>query len=72
MKSVKLLLISVTFLAGASAGRAAAAKAPKRPNVLFIASDDMWPQLGCYGDPTVKLPQLDARAKRGMVLQRRR
>ena len=41
-----------------------------RPNVLFIASDDMRPQLGCYGDPTVKSPQLDALAKRGVVFER--
>jgi iduronate 2-sulfatase len=46
-----------------------AAVAVERPNVLFIASDDMRPQLGCYGDPTVKSPQLDALARRGVVFQ---
>lgn len=44
--------------------------AAERLNVLFIASDDMRPQLGCYGDTTVKSPHLDALAKRGMVFQR--
>lgn len=33
----------------------------RRPNVLFIATDDLCPQLGCYGDPLVKSPNLDRR-----------
>ena len=42
----------------------------RRPNILFIVSDDMRPQLGCYGDKVVKSPNLDALAARGMVFQR--
>lgn len=46
-----------------------AAAAPK-PNVLMIAIDDMRPQLGCYGDPTVKSPHMDRLAARGLLFTR--
>ena len=46
------------------------AAAEPRLNVLFIASDDMRPQLGLYGDPVVKSPHLDRLAARGTAFER--
>ena len=41
-----------------------------RPNVLFIAVDDLRPELGCYGNDLVKTPNVDRLADRSVVFQR--
>ncbi len=43
------------------------AQQKKRPNVLFIAIDDLKPILGCYGDKLIQTPNIDRLAKMGTV-----
>lgn len=62
-----LLITALTALAGCSA--TSGAKANKY-NVLFIAVDDLRPELGCYGTPIIQSPNIDALAKAGTLFNR--
>jgi len=62
------MLTRRTFLAASTAPLLAAPA--RRPNVLFIAADDMNTALGCYGHPIVKTPHVDALARRGVRFDR--
>lgn len=39
---------------------------PRQPNILWISTEDMSPRLGCYGDNTIKTPNIDRLASRGV------
>ena len=47
----------------------APALAAERPNILFLAVDDLRPEIGAYGASHMKTPNIDAIAARGMIFQ---
>jgi len=42
----------------------------KRPNILWLIAEDLSPDLGCYGTPEVRTPNLDRLAAEGMRFTR--
>lgn len=48
----------------------ASAMAAGKPNILFIAVDDLRPQMGCYGEAWMKTPRMDQLAGQGMRFER--
>lgn len=67
MKSIRIKIYTL-FLTLAIAGLFnSAAYADDRPNILFIAIDDMKPLIGAYGNMDIKTPTLDSIAAQGMV-----
>lgn len=58
--------LPLALAAGIPRSRAAQSKT----NVLFIAVDDLRPQLGCYGHPRIHSPHIDRLASRGLRFDR--
>ncbi|MBN1912441.1 MAG: sulfatase [Pirellulales bacterium] len=74
---VNLAVIGLFFLGcvpllstGAEKQKEPEAKKPGRYNVLFIAIDDLRPELGCYGASHMKTPNIDRLASQGTLFGR--
>ena len=70
MKRTFCIFTVLLLMPLASLHAADATKPTKRLNVLFIAVDDLRPELGCYGKEYIKSPNIDRIAARGMVFNR--
>ncbi|CAN5905238.1 sulfatase [soil metagenome] len=74
--NIPILLVVLAFLAGCAqydkrqSNEQGAEKSEKPLNVLFIAVDDLRPQLNCYGDSLSVSPNIDALAANGLLFER--
>ena len=69
MKSTLSLFVRAACLALPlwSGSRALAAD---KPNILWVTSEDHGPEMGCYGDPNARTPNVDALAAKGMIFKK--
>jgi arylsulfatase A-like enzyme len=71
MKATIHLLLALSATASVSClNRQQNETAPEKPNILFIAVDDLRPELGCYGETHIHSPNIDRLAAEGTRFDR--
>ncbi|EMI20800.1 Iduronate-2-sulfatase [Rhodopirellula maiorica SM1] len=68
--SIAVLLACCSAFADNAADVSDGDRSASMPNVLFIAVDDLRPELGCYGSEIAITPNLDALASDGLLFNR--
>ncbi|MCU0461201.1 MAG: sulfatase [Bacteroidales bacterium] len=63
---LKIKPILLTGFASLLVTGIAGQQSQKRPNILWISTEDMSPHLGCYGDKVAKTPNIDRLASQGI------
>lgn len=69
MKTAAAILLAVVLVAEVSAMDSPPGDRD-RPNVLFIAVDDLRPELGCYGTRSIRTPNIDRLARNAVTFTR--
>ena len=64
------LFLTLALLPGQAEAADAEAANPARPNILFIAVDDLRPEIACFGAEGMHTPNLDRLAARGVRFER--
>lgn len=71
MKRSKVLLVALLALSLTKCKEESAKEVPMaRPNILFLPIDDLRPELGAYGNPYIKTPNIDDLAEQGVLFTR--
>ena len=68
--SSDLLAVLITFTVILPQNISTVHAATAKPNILFIAIDDLRPQLGCYDHTEIKSPNIDKLAAQGILFNR--
>ena len=68
MKSFRIVLFGLLLVAGS---HNLFAGSEKKPNIIFLMTDDQrWDNMGCYGNPEFKTPNIDKLAEQGVVFDK--
>ncbi|MCA9732309.1 MAG: sulfatase [Deferribacteres bacterium] len=67
INKLSILIIVLTLINTLTSG---CGKSPQKPNILFIAVDDLRPELGIYGQNYVQSPNIDRLAESGFTFTR--
>lgn len=70
MKINLLYLLLLWIITGCAPSAKEKSAAENRKNVLFLAIDDLRPELGCYGQTQIQSPNIDKLADEGMLFKR--
>jgi arylsulfatase A-like enzyme len=69
-RPLSLWLLALALVARGAVLPAAEVPTVRRPNILWLVSEDNGRFLGCYGDPLAKTPTLDKLAREGVLFER--